>query len=85
MVDKRSKQSRRDEVEPTPQQTLQIPATHNNPSQTPAAPSGNATSLPVILDIGEQNSTSTGVDDQPDSSEERDDEILDLIRQAPGN
>jgi hypothetical protein len=80
MVKKRTKNSRREDLQIAP----------SNPAQS-LAPSVPAQSeLPVLLlpgaqDIGEQNTTgNAGVDDQPESPDARDEVFLSLLCQAPG-
>jgi hypothetical protein len=83
MVEKRSKTSRREELETT------LPAP-SDPAQS-SAPSVHAQSLlpelilPETNDVVAQNTTElTGVDDQPESPDARDEEFLRLLSQAPG-
>jgi hypothetical protein len=80
MVEKRTKNSRREDLEIAPSDPAQ--------SLAPSVPAQSG--LPVLLlhgaqDIGEQNTTgNAGVDDQPELPDARDEVFLSLLRQAPG-
>ncbi|KAA1096434.1 hypothetical protein PGT21_016755 [Puccinia graminis f. sp. tritici] len=76
MVEKRSKNSRREEVDAN----LIAPS---DPAQS-SAPSDNAQSILPEINISAHNTTDlTGVDDQPESPDVRDEEFLNLLSRAP--
>jgi hypothetical protein len=77
MVEKRSKNTRKDDLETTP--TAPSATAQSSLTQTVDI------SPPEPNDIVEQNTTGTaGVVDQPESPDARDEDFLNLLRQAPG-